>query len=55
MFVRTPDGFQKRVVTLGRGDDRVTELTAGVQAGEIVAVGNSFALKAEVGRDQIED
>lgn len=55
VFVRTPDGFQKRVVTLGRGDDRVTELTAGVQLGEIVAVGNSFALKAELGRAQLED
>lgn len=55
VFVRTPEGFQKRVVTLGRGDDRVTELTAGVQPGEIVAVGNSFALKAELGRAQLED
>lgn len=55
VFVRTPDGFQKRVVTLGHGDDRMTELTAGVQPGEIVAVGNSFALKAELGRAQLED
>lgn len=55
VFVRIPDGFQKRVVTLGRGDDRVVELTAGLQPGETVAVANSFALKAELGRTQIED
>ena|SRR5215210_1634368 len=55
VFVRTLEGFQKRVVTLGRGDDRMVEITAGLQPGETIAVANSFALKAELGRAQIED
>lgn len=55
VFVRAPEGFQKRVVALGRGDHNTVEITAGLQPGETIAVTNSFALKAELGRAQIED
>lgn len=55
VFVRTPEGFRKQAVTLGRSDDRVVEVTAGVDPGDAVAVANSFALKAELGRSQLED
>lgn len=55
VFVRTPEGFRKRVVVLGRAGDDSVEITEGLQSGEKVAVANSFALKAELGRAQIED
>jgi cobalt-zinc-cadmium efflux system membrane fusion protein len=47
VFVRTTEGFEKRSVTLGEDDDRISEVLTGVRAGEIVAVTNTFALKAE--------
>jgi cobalt-zinc-cadmium efflux system membrane fusion protein len=47
-FVRTPEGFQKRQVTLGQSDDRIVEVASGLHAGEAVAVTNTFLLKAEL-------
>ena len=55
VFVRTTEGFEKRSVTLGQGDDRITEVLAGVHAGEIIAVTNTFALKAELLKSLAED
>lgn len=50
VFVRNPDGFKKRPVTLGRSDDEFHEVTAGLEAGAEIAVGNTFLLKAELGK-----
>ncbi|MGH1590334.1 efflux RND transporter periplasmic adaptor subunit [Methylobacterium phyllosphaerae] len=50
VFVRNPDGFEKRPVTLGRSDDESHEVTAGLEAGAEIAVGNTFLLKAELGK-----
>jgi cobalt-zinc-cadmium efflux system membrane fusion protein len=47
VFVRTTDGFEKRPVVVGDGDERLVEIRAGVRAGEAVAVTNTFSLKAE--------
>jgi membrane fusion protein, heavy metal efflux system len=55
VFVRTPEGFEKRSVTLGHGDDRISEVLAGVHAGETIAVTNTFALKAEFLKGLAED
>jgi cobalt-zinc-cadmium efflux system membrane fusion protein len=55
VFVRTVDGFEKRAVTLGQTDDRISEIVAGVRAGETVAVTNTFALKAEFLKSSAED
>ncbi len=55
MFVRTPDGFEKRPVTLGQSDDRISEVLAGLEVGETVAVTNTFALKAEFMKSLAED
>ena len=55
VFVRTAEGFEKRSVTLGQGDDRIIEVLAGVHAGEIIAVTNTFALKAEFLKNLAED
>ncbi|MGQ0445152.1 MAG: efflux RND transporter periplasmic adaptor subunit [Beijerinckiaceae bacterium] len=52
VFVRTPDGFQKRTVTTGRSDDQAVEITSGVTAGEQIAVKNTFLLKAELGKGE---
>jgi membrane fusion protein, heavy metal efflux system len=38
VFVRSGDTFERRAVTLGRADDRFVEVTAGLAAGEPVAV-----------------
>ena len=50
VFVRTPEGFQKRTVTTGRSDAQSIEITSGLSAGEQIAVKNSFLLKAELGK-----
>lgn len=50
VFVRTEEGFQRRDVKLGRSDETSTEVTTGVTKGEVIAVGNSFLLKAELGK-----
>jgi cobalt-zinc-cadmium efflux system membrane fusion protein len=55
VFVRMPDGFEKRAVTLGDGDDRLFEVLSGVREGEIIAVSNTFVLKAELLKSLAED
>jgi membrane fusion protein, heavy metal efflux system len=55
VFVRTTEGFEKRPITLGQGDDRISEVLAGVHAGETIAVTNTFALKAEFLKSLAED
>lgn len=54
VFVRTSEGFEKREVVLGRTDDKVAEIVFGLDAGEMIAVGNSFVLKAELGKSEAE-
>ncbi len=48
VFVRTQDGFERRPVSLGDGDDRLFEVLSGIREGETIAVGNTFVLKAEL-------
>jgi cobalt-zinc-cadmium efflux system membrane fusion protein len=55
VFVRTPGAFEKRSVTLGQGDDRISEVLTGVRAGETIAVTNTFMLKAEFLKGLAED
>jgi membrane fusion protein, heavy metal efflux system len=55
VFVRTTEGFEKRPITLGQGDGRISELLAGVRVGETIAVTNTFALKAEFLKSLAED
>jgi membrane fusion protein, heavy metal efflux system len=50
VFVRNPEGFERRAVELGRSDDDAYEVTAGLAAGAEIAVGNAFLLKAELGK-----
>jgi membrane fusion protein, heavy metal efflux system len=55
VFVRTADGFERRAVTVGHSDDRISEIVAGLEAGETIAVTNTFALKAEFLKSLVED
>jgi len=55
VFVRTADGFEKRVVMIGQSDDRLIEILSGVHGGETIAVSNTFALKAEFMKSFAED
>ncbi len=55
VFRRTPEGFQKRPIVTGRSDERWTEVTGGLQAGEPIAVSNTFLLKSELMKGAGED
>lgn len=55
VFVRTADGFAKREVELGRGDDDSVEVVSGLKPGEEIAVSNVFLLKAELGKQNIPE
>ncbi len=52
VFVRTSEGFEKREVVLGRQDERAAEVVFGLDAGDQIAVANTFVLKAELGKSE---
>lgn len=52
VFVRTPEGFEKREVALGREDADAYEVIFGLDTGTEIAVGNAFALRAELGKSE---
>jgi cobalt-zinc-cadmium efflux system membrane fusion protein len=54
LFVREGQDFVARKVQLGHEDDTQQEIVAGVSAGEIIAVSNTFTLKAELGKSEAE-
>lgn len=54
VFVRTPEGFESRQITIGEDDGTAVEVLAGLKAGEPVAVANTFLLKAELGKSEAE-
>ena len=54
VFVRTPEGFEKREVVLGRGDQDGVEVVFGLEPGERYAAANTFVLKAELGKSEAE-
>lgn len=54
VFVEDDDGFEKREVELGLKDDTMVEILFGVLPGDKVVTGNSFILKAELGKGEAE-
>lgn len=52
VFVRTRDGFVARRVRTGRSDSLRTEITQGLEQGAVYATGNTFTLKAELGKSK---
>lgn len=55
VFVRVADGFEKRPVETGDGDDTNIEILKGLAPGETIAVANTFLLKAESGKGDIPE
>ena len=54
VFVRTADGFEARKVSIGRQDARLAEVISGLVAGEHIASANTFILKADLGKAEVE-
>jgi cobalt-zinc-cadmium efflux system membrane fusion protein len=52
VFVKKPEGFQRRDVKVGQADDAVVEILAGLSPAEEIAVKNTFLLKAELGKTE---
>ncbi len=50
VFGRYGDAFEARPVELGRRDSKYVEVLSGINAGEQYAAGNSFVVKAELGK-----
>jgi cobalt-zinc-cadmium efflux system membrane fusion protein len=55
VFVQDADGFKPRPVRLGRSDGETTEVLDGLKSGETYATANSFVLKAELGKGEVEE
>jgi cobalt-zinc-cadmium efflux system membrane fusion protein len=54
VFVRTADGFEARKVSIGRQDAHLAEVTSGLATGEHIASANTFILKADLGKAEVE-
>ncbi len=54
VFVRIPEGFSARTVSIGRQDDGRVEITSGLAAGDRIATKNTFVLKADLGKSAVE-
>lgn len=54
VFVRTPEGFEKREVVLGDMDEEGVAIVFGLDSGEEIAVSNTFILKADLGKAEAE-
>ena len=50
VFGRYGEYFEARPLELGRSDDNMIEVLDGLSDGERYAAGNSFAIKAELGK-----
>jgi membrane fusion protein, heavy metal efflux system len=55
VFVQVPEGFQRRQVVLGQSDERKVEVLSGLRPGEVIAITNTFLLKAELLKALAED
>jgi cobalt-zinc-cadmium efflux system membrane fusion protein len=50
VFVETAEGFKPQPVTLGRSNETVIEVTAGVEPGQRYASSGAFTLKAQLSK-----
>jgi len=55
IFVREGESFEPRPVVLGVRDEKHAEVLSGLKEGERYATGNTFILKAELGKSEAED
>lgn len=54
VFAEGPEGFQPLPVETGRSDSEATEIVSGLEPGVRYVAGNSFILKAELGKGEAE-
>lgn len=54
VFVKEGEYFVARSLKLGRSDGELTEALAGIENGETYAVKNSFTLKSELGKGEVD-
>jgi cobalt-zinc-cadmium efflux system membrane fusion protein len=55
VFVAAGTSFEAREVELGTRDDNYVEVVSGLNAGDRYVARNSFLLKAELGKSQVQD
>ena len=55
VFVAEGAAFEAREVNLGTGDASYVEVMSGLNVGDRYVAGNSFLLKAELGKSQVQD
>jgi cobalt-zinc-cadmium efflux system membrane fusion protein len=55
VFVRSPQGFVAQSIEAGRRDSRMVEIVSGLKVGQEYVAANSFVLKAELGKDSLEE
>lgn len=54
VFIRVPQGFEKRAVQVGKRDQENVEVLAGLNVGEPYASTQTFLLKADLGKGDVE-
>ncbi len=54
VFVKVPEGFEKRQAQTGVGDDENIEILSGLSQGEEYAASKTFLLKADLGKKEAE-
>lgn len=54
VFVLEGETYEPRVVSLGRSDPFMTEILAGLEAGERYVVSNSYLIKADLEKEGVE-
>lgn len=54
VFVRVRDGFEERQIEIGASDENALEVQEGLKLGENIVSANSFVLKAEAGKNEMQ-
>lgn len=55
LFLETPEGFQVQEVEIGLSDDKYIQVLEGLNSGDPYAATQTFLLKADLGKDSVED
>jgi cobalt-zinc-cadmium efflux system membrane fusion protein len=55
VFLQTGGGFVPQTVVVGRSNDRLVEITTGLQAGQKYVSRGAYTLKSELNKPSVED
>lgn len=55
LFLETPKGFQMQEVEIGLSDNKNIQVLEGLKGGDRYAASQTFLLKADLGKDSVED